>query len=213
MGLKDWILGGMAAQLRNPTGMRGRLVGRMLNRFNRGLMAEAIDALALHPGAVAADLGFGGGAGLPMLLERVGPKGQVYGVDFSPTMVGQAERRYKSDVASGRLHLHMGSITELPLRDGSIEGAITINTIYFVADLDRAFAELARVTARSGRVVVGIGDPQTMARMPTTPFGFTIRRPDAIAAAAKSAGLVLQDHKRAGRSDEAAHLLVFVHQL
>jgi arsenite methyltransferase len=211
MGLRTWILGGMAAQLGKPTGLRGRLVGSLLNRSNRGLIAEAIDALKLPAGAVAADLGFGGGVGLALLLERVGPNGQVYGVDFSATMVSEAERRYKSDVASGRLHLHAGSITMLPLEDGSIQGAITINTIYFIADLDRAFAELTRVIAPSGRVVVGIGDPRMMASIPTTPFGFTIRQVDEIAKVAQSAGLILQDHKRAGQGEQAAHLLVFAH--
>jgi arsenite methyltransferase len=211
MGFRAWIFGGMAAQLGKPTGLRGRLVGGMLNRSNRGLIAEAIDALELPAGAVAADLGFGGGVGLALLLERVGPNGHVHGVDFSPTMVSQAEARYKSDVASGRLHLHTGSITKLPLEDGSIQGAITINTIYFIADLDRAFAELARVITPSGRVVVGIGDPRMMARIPTTPFGFTIRQADEVAGVAKSAGLILQDHKRAGQGEEAAHLLVFAH--
>jgi arsenite methyltransferase len=211
VGVRDWILGGMASQLGKPAGLRGVLVGRMLNRANRGFITEAIDALELQPGAVAADLGFGGGAGLALLLERVGRSGQVHGIDFSPTMVNQASRRYRGEVASGRLHLNHGSITELPLQDASIQGAITINTIYFIADLDRAFAELARVIAPTGRVVVGIGDLAMMARMPTTPFGFSIRQPDAIAAVAKSAGLVLQDHRRVGQGDDARHLLIFGH--
>jgi SAM-dependent methyltransferase len=206
------MLAGLASQLGKPTGMRGRLVGIMLNRSNRGIIGGAIDALALKPGDVAADLGFGGGVGLALLLERVGPQGQVHGVDLSPTMVSRASRRFKSDVSSGRLHLHTGSITQLPLEDGSILGAITINTIYFIAELDRAFAELARVISRSGRVAVGIGDPAMMARIPTTPFGFTIRPPDEVAAVAKSAGLALQDHRRVGQGEEAAHLLVFVHK-
>src|SRR6202011_6326518 len=110
--------------LGKPTGLRGRLVGNMLNRSNRGFIVEAIDALEPKAGAVVADLGFGGGVGLALLLERVGPNGQVHGVDFSPTMVSQAEGRYKSVIASGRLHLHMGSITKLPLEDGAINGAI-----------------------------------------------------------------------------------------
>jgi len=205
------MLGGLAAQLGRPTGLRGRFVGIMLNRANRGTIAAAIDALALPPGAAAADLGFGGGVGLELLLQRVGPKGQVYGVDLSPTMVGRASRRFRGEVASGRLHLRTGSIDQLPLEDGSIQGAITINTIYFIADLDRALSEMARVITRSGRVVVGIGDPAMMARLPTTPFGFTLRSPDEVAALAKSAGLALQDHRRAGQGENAAHLLVFAH--
>jgi len=181
----------------------------MLNRSNRGTIAQAIDALELQPGAVAADLGFGGGVGLALLLERVGPNGVVHGVDYSPTMVSQASGRFKRDVASGRLHLYTGSITQLPLEDGSLQGAITINTIYFITELDRAFSELARVVAPAGRVVVGIGDPGMMRRIPTTPFGFTIRPVDDVVATAKFAGLSLQDHQRVGQGDEASHLLVF----
>ena len=203
------MLGGLAAQLGRPTGIRGRLVGIMLNRSNGATIAQAIDALELQPGAVAADLGFGGGVGLALLLERVGPKGAVHGVDYSPTMVSQASGRFKRDLASGRLHLHTGSITQLPLKDGSLQGAITINTIYFITELDRAFSELARTLAPSGRVVVGIGDPGMMRRIPTTPFGFTIRPVDDVVATAKSAGLLLQDHQRVGQGDEASHLLVF----
>jgi len=203
------MLGGFAAQLGRPTGLQGRLVGMMLNRSNHGLIAAAIDALALEPGTVGADLGFGGGVGLELLLQRVGPKGHVYGVDLSPTMVSRASRRLKGDVANGRLHLYTGSITQLPLEDGLIHGAITINTIYFIADLDRAFSEMARVITSAGRVVVGIGDPAMMARLPTTPFGFTIRSPDEVAAVAKSAGLARRNHRRVGPGDDAAHLLVF----
>ena len=115
-------------------------------------------------------------------------------------------------MSSGRLHLHIGSITQLPLEDGSIQGAITINTIYFIPDLNRAFSELARVIAHSGKVVVGIGDPQMMARMPTTPFGFTIRLVDDVVAVAKSTGLDLVDHRRVGQSKEASHVLAFAHR-
>lgn len=122
MGLRDRILGGMAAQYGRPTGFRGRLVGNMLNRANRSATAAAIDALDLQPGAVAADVGFGGGVGLELLLQRVGPEGRVHGVDLSPTMVSRAAGRFKSEIASGRLRLHSGSITQLPLEDRSVQG-------------------------------------------------------------------------------------------
>jgi SAM-dependent methyltransferase len=205
------MLAGLAAQLGNPTGLRGRFVGNMLNRSNRGTTAAAVQALELKPGATAADLGFGGGVGLELLLERVGPQGHVHGVDLSPTMVSRASGRFRREIASGRLHLHSGSITQLPLEDDSIDGAITINTIYFIRELDRAFSELARVISPAGRVAVGIGDPEAMARMPMTPYGFTLRPVDEVVAAAKSAGLTLHDHQRVGEGDGAAHVLVFAH--
>jgi SAM-dependent methyltransferase len=126
-------------------------------------------------------------------------------------MVGRASRRFRREVASGRLHLRSGSITQLPLETESIEAAITINTIYFIAELDRAFSELARVLTRSGRIVVGIGDPEAMSRMPMTPYGFRLRPVAEITAAAELAGLALRDDKRSGHDAGAAHLLVFAH--
>jgi arsenite methyltransferase len=212
MGLRSRMLAGFASQLGRPTGLRGRLIGNMLNRSNRGEIAMAITALDIPTGAVAADLGFGGGVGLALLLEHVGPQGQVHGVDLSPTMVSRASRRFRREIASGRLHVHSGSITQLPLDSGSIQAAITINTIYFIAELDRAFSELARVLTPSGRVVVGIGDPDAMARMPMTPYGFRLRPVAEVTAAAASAGLALHDDKRSGQGVGAAHLLVFAHK-
>jgi arsenite methyltransferase len=209
MGLRARILGGMAAQYGRPTGFRGRLVGNMLNRANRSATAAAIEALDLQPGAVAADMGFGGGVGLELLLQRVGPEGRVHGVDLSPTMVSRAAGRFKREIASGRLRLDSGSITQLPLEDRSVQGAITVNTIYFVEELERAFSELARVITSSGRVVVGIRDPEVMARAPFTAFGFRLRPVNEVIGVAKSAGLALQDLRVDGHGDGAMQLLVF----
>jgi ubiquinone/menaquinone biosynthesis C-methylase UbiE len=103
----------------------------------------------------------------------------------------------------------LGLLTELPFEGGSVDGAITVNTIYFIAELDRVFEELARVVTSTGRVVVGIGDPKNMASMPMTVYGYRLRPVDDVVAEAKSAGLVLQDHRRAGEGDDAAHVLAF----
>jgi SAM-dependent methyltransferase len=211
MGIRDRMLAGFAAQLGKPTGLRGLVVGTMLNRTNRGMIAAAVDALELKPGATGADLGFGGGVGLALLQARVGPYGHVLGVDLSPTMVRRASGQFDREIAAGRMRLQQGLLTQLPLEAGSVDGAITVNTIYFVAELDRVFAELARVISSNGRVVVGIGDPENMAHMPMTAYGYRLRPVDDVIAVATSAGLALQDHRRAGEGDEAAHLLVFAH--
>ena len=205
------MIGGLASQLARPSGLRGRLVGIMLNRGNRGLIFGAVGALAVQPGAVVADLGFGGGLGLELLLDRVGSTGRVHGVELSSTMLIQAAHRYRPEVARGRLVLHSASISQLPFADGSVDGLITNNTIYFIEELEQAFREIARVVSASGQAVVGIGDPQMMAELPTTPYGFRVRPVEEVVSVARSAGLRLVDHVRAGEGERAAHLLVFAH--
>lgn len=54
---------------------------------------RAVASLRLQPGQVVLDVGCGTGLSLPLLRERVGVAGRVYGCDQSPDMLRQAERR------------------------------------------------------------------------------------------------------------------------
>jgi len=208
MGVREKFRAELARQLGRPEGLRGRFVGSRLNRHNRGIVTAAVEATGLVPGQTAADIGFGGGVGLPLLLDRVLPAGHVYGVDLSDTMLARARGNFRDEVAEGSLTLLAGSITALPLSEASLHAAITVNTIYFVTDLDKAFAELARVLRPGGRVVVGLADPVAMATVPFTSHGFILRPVDDVAASLTGAGLAPVDHRRIGGGESAHHLLV-----
>jgi arsenite methyltransferase len=99
-------------------------------------------------------------------------------------------------------------MTALPLPDHCLDAAITVNTIYFVADLDEACSELARVLRPGGRIVVGIGDPEAMARLPFTGYGFILRPVDDVIAALRTAGFDLTDHQHLDDIAIPHHLLV-----
>lgn len=206
--LRHKWLAALAHQLGYPSGLRGRLVGGMLNRRNRVNVTAAVDALSLGPGAVVADVGFGGGAGLDLLLKAVGDTGQVHGVEVSTTMLSRATHRLRRQIAAGRLHVHAASIVRLPFEDGYLDGAITVNTIYFLDDLQAAAAELARVLKGSGQLVVGLADPVAMADMPFTEYGFRTRPMTEVIDALNKAGLSVEVDRRVGEGDGAFHLLV-----
>lgn len=208
MAIRDRLLAGLARQLSRPEGLPGRLVGRRLNKSNRSTLAAAVEATGLGAGQVAGDIGFGGGAGLQILLDRVGPTGHVHGVELSDTMLAAARRRYQTACAEGRATLRAGTLNDLPLDDGSLDGLITVNTIYFVADLEGAFREIARVLRPSGRAVIGLADPKAMASMPFTAYGFRIRPVDEVVEVLNRAGLPAIRHERFGNGDEAYHLLI-----
>lgn len=190
-GVKDRLLTTIADQLGNPHGVLGRGVAFVLNRGNRRAIAAAVEAAEPGPGTTVADIGFGGGVGLTLLLDRIAPGGVVHGVEPSPDMRSRARSVFAHELASGRLVLDDGSLTALPFEDAALDAAITVNTIYFLDDLPAACAELARVLKPGGAVVVGIGDPEAMAKMPFTPYGFTLRRVDDVVAALTAAGLTV----------------------
>jgi SAM-dependent methyltransferase len=170
-------------QLSRPSGLAGRLVARGMNRGNRDFNARAIEWLDVQPGARVLDLGFGGGLTFRPLLER---GATITGVDRARDMVEAARSSYSAEVAAGRIALHAGEVQSLPLGDGSVDRILTVNTVYFWPDLAPAFAELHRVLAPGGRVVVGIRDGSVMERVDKAVF--TLRPPQEIAGALGSAG-------------------------
>ncbi len=188
----------VAGQLGHPSGPLGKVVALMLNRGNRATVAAAVEAAEVTAGDVAADIGFGGGVGLPLLLERAGTDGVVYGVEISTDMLTRAKSRHTAEIGSGRLRLLAGSLDDLPFDADSLDAAITVNTLYFVEDLDRACAELARVLRPRGRLVVGVGDPDAMAKMPFTPYGFRLRPVADLEAALVRAGFDVRETPLAG---------------
>jgi arsenite methyltransferase len=214
MGLGDRATSALARQLGHPRGPFGRLVGRVLNRRNAPAVQAAVDALQVRPGAVLADLGFGGGVGLEVLLRRLDDvdraAGGVHGVDVSQTMLAAASRRFRPAVVSGRLVLQLAPIEALPMADASVDAAITLNTIYFLPDLEAAFREVHRVLRPGGQLVVGLGDPQAMARMAVTREGFLIRPLADVVGALEGAGLTVTEQRGVGAGEDEVHLLVAV---
>jgi arsenite methyltransferase len=184
--LRERLLSTVAGQLGRPHGILSPFVARALNRGNEKAIAAAVDAAEVERRGVAADIGFGGGVGLQLLLDRVGDDGVVHGIEIADDMLRRAKSKFGRD---GRLRLARGSLTEVPLDDGSVDALITVNTVYFISELDAACAELARVLRPGGRAVIGIGDPDVMARLPFTKHGFTIRPVAEIAAALENSGL------------------------
>jgi arsenite methyltransferase len=207
MDVRSRVLAGVARQLGHPQGVVGRLVGAGLNRGNGRAVEAAVDAASVVAGASVADLGFGGGVGLSLLLDRVGPSGTVHGVEVSEEMLLAARRRHSAAVATGRLVLHRASLDRLPLPETSLDGLVTTNTVYFLDDLTQVFAEMARVLAPSGSAVVGIGDPEAMAKLPFTGYGFRLRAVDDVLASARAAGLELRSHERVGDGARPFHIL------
>jgi len=195
MTMRDRFFSMVAGQLGRPHGILSPFVARTLNRGNERIIAAAVDSAEIPRGAVTADIGFGGGVGLQLLLDRVGDDGVVHGIEIAEDMLRRARSQFGRDVASGRLRLSSGSLTEVPLEDNSVDALITLNTVYFITELDAACTELARVLRPGGRAVIGIGDPDVMARLPFTPHGFTIRPVGEIAAALQNSGLQVEQRR------------------
>jgi arsenite methyltransferase len=181
----------------------------MLNKGNAEPIAAAVEALRLSGGETVADIGFGGGYGLGLLLDATRDGGHVHGVEPARDMLARARKTWGSEIASRRLELHEATMDSLPFAAGALDGWISANTIYFVDDLAAAFHEMGRVLTPGGRGVIGIADPEWMSRQAFTKHSFTLRPVADVLAALATAGLT-PEHHTLGDREPTFHLLVGV---
>ena len=175
----------IARQLSHPTGLIGRVIGRLMNRHNAKMNAFAVEQLALRPTDRVLEIGFGGGVTLPPLI---GGAAFVGGVDRSRDAVQWANARYSAAVKSGRASFREGSVEAIPFEAASFDKVCTVNTVYFWPSLPAGFKEIHRVLLPGGRVVVGFLPKEWMDRMGYPTDIFTTRTPDQVVAALTSSG-------------------------
>jgi ubiquinone/menaquinone biosynthesis C-methylase UbiE len=129
----------------------------MMRRINREMNEQMVELLELKGDERVLEIGFGPGVGVELLLAAL-PDGAVAGADASPLMLRQASRRNAAAIGAGRADLRQALATELPFADASVDAACSANSVQLWGDLDRAFAELARVLVPGGRIVLTVHD-------------------------------------------------------
>ncbi len=108
---------------------------------------------AVKPGETVLDLGSGAGFDLILAGERVGPSGNVIGVDMTPAMLERA----RANVARAGLtnvDVRQGLIENLPVADASVDWVISNCVISLSPEKERVFAEVARVLKPGGRMLI-----------------------------------------------------------
>lgn len=186
----------LAAQLRGPSGLGGRVVARLMNAFNRPMHRKLLESLDPQPGDSVLEVGFGGASLLDELLRRT-PASLIAGVELSPTMLERARGRLARELRGGRLRLADGAVDRLPFGDGDFDRAVSANTIYFWPDPDRGARELRRVLRPAGVLVLGYGTPGAMGSIPVTRYGFRLYPPEEVEHLLRRAGfdsVVSQEH-------------------
>ncbi|MGD1098778.1 MAG: arsenite methyltransferase [Thermoplasmata archaeon] len=107
----------------------------------------------LRPGEVVLDLGSGAGVDCFLAASKVGPSGQVIGVDMTPEMISRARGLARS---SGRINVQfrLGEIEHLPVADASVDVVLSNCVINLVPDKGQVYREAFRVLRSGGRLVV-----------------------------------------------------------
>jgi ubiquinone/menaquinone biosynthesis C-methylase UbiE len=95
------------------------------------------------------------GCGTGLILGRLAPIADcAWGFDLSAGMVKKAQER--------GLNVVLGDITHIPFRDASFDLVCSFKVLAHVPDIRQALAEIARVTAPGGHMVLEFYNPWSL---------------------------------------------------
>ncbi len=177
--MEEKELAELAAQLRKPHGVMGIRTGELMNEGNRMMNLEAIRLLQVQGNVEILEIGMGNGRFVNEVL-RAYPGSRYTGVDFSSTMVNEAESFNAEAVQQGRAGFLEGDLRALPVQDEMYDAAFTVNTIYFWDEAQSALKEIGRVLKAGGVVLISLRPRRHMQNYPFTRYGFKLYEPEEV---------------------------------
>ena len=109
-----------------------------------------IDWLNIPPGGTALDVGCGPGSITAQLGRATGHDGLALGVDISVPMLSRAVKA----AAGSQVGFLRADAQRLPLRDESVDAAVSIAVLQLIPDPAATLSEIARVLRPGGRMAV-----------------------------------------------------------
>ncbi len=137
-------------EVRREFTRQARSFGTSKAMTSRETVDTLVELVPREPDARWVDLACGPGVITRAVAQRVA---SVVGVDLTPAMVAEAERRTREENLAN-VSFELGDCTALELDDGVFDGAITRLSLHHIPVPGRVVAEMARVVRPGGWVLI-----------------------------------------------------------
>jgi len=155
----------LSSQARKPSGIIGRyLMTKIFDSGNADLNSFVKDTLDIQREDRILEIGFGTGKLIKEMAD-ITTEGVVEGIDFSETMLKQASKVNKHNIAKGKVRLKNGECRTLPFESETFDKLCSINTLYFWKEPNQYLIEMFRVINHGGKIVIGFRDHEQMSNL------------------------------------------------
>ncbi|MBX2999993.1 MAG: methyltransferase domain-containing protein [Caldilineaceae bacterium] len=131
-------------------------------KLGGNLKAYTYEVMRVQPGHRVLDVGCGPGIDTCGLAQRVGPTGQVVGVDRDEQTLADADQRAQEKGVAGWVEHRLADAEALPFADNTFDGCRAERVFMHQPHPEKVLAEMVRVLKPGGWVVVLEGDGETI---------------------------------------------------
>lgn len=110
-------------------------------------------AEVIQPGDTVVDVGSGSGVDVLIAKLKTGPEGQVYGIDFTPSMIEKARKNIDTSGLSS-IQIIECTADDILLDDSSVDVVTSNGVINLVPDKEKAFREIYRILKPGGSIQI-----------------------------------------------------------
>ena len=103
----------------------------------------------LKQGDSVADLGCASGIDSFIMAEMIGNTGMVHGFDLTPSLINRANT-IKKHYGIEQVHFETADVTDIPLKDNSVDVCTSNGVFSLISDLELVFSEVKRILNPNG---------------------------------------------------------------
>lgn len=157
---------GLAKQARKPSGWYGKYIAQpIFLSGNAELNQLLFERLNLSSNDTVLEVGFGPGALLGRIAQAIKQSHQVFGLDFSPDMVSEAQKRNQHLIEQSWLQLQLGSSDAMPYENSQFTKICCANILYFWQPPEPHLLEILRCLKADGQLVMGFRNDEQINAM------------------------------------------------
>jgi ubiquinone/menaquinone biosynthesis C-methylase UbiE len=139
------------SQFAKPTGFFGKILAKGMAHGHKDFYKNAAKVINPKNNDIYLEIGFGSGIFIKRYMSHVS---KIAGIDYSEDMVKLASNINKSLVESGIAEFKHGDASSLPWADNEFTVVATIETFFFLTEIEKTLNEIFRVIKPGGKLVI-----------------------------------------------------------